>query len=179
MQGKRRLSGIGIPIHTGVRVPLQKAGRERGAHPSIGRPAHHRPCPPGHTLRPPKSHLRPAAVIQRPPQGRQYPFLSLSRTKKQFFRYHCFAVTGYEKFKKQSFFRCFPFFLRTYPGALPKTSCTKSRCSFRLTPASYPAKLAVRPLPSSGYLFPSPSAPCFYAKKATPLFFAPSGPSAF
>lgn len=83
------------------------------------------------------------------------------------------------KAQKQSFFRYFLFFLRTYPGALPKTSRTKSRCSFRFMPASCPAKLAVRPLSSSGYLFPPPSAPCFYAEKATPLSFTPSGLSAF
>ncbi|WP_317322175.1 hypothetical protein, partial [Subdoligranulum variabile] len=43
------------------------------------------------------------------PRGRQYAFLSLSRTKKRFFRYHRFAVTGYEKFKSNRFFDIFSF----------------------------------------------------------------------
>ena len=153
-------------IHTDVRMPLQKAGRERDAHPSIGCPAHHRPA-----TRPaiPCGRQKPACGLPRLssgcPQDRQYAFLSLSRAKKRFFRYPRFAVTGYEKLKSNRFLDVFSYFplyipVRCQKQAAPNPSVLSASCQLRA-----PQNLLCAP-----YLLPAisslpPAHPVFMPKK--------------
>ncbi len=176
---KRLLGGIGIYTYRRPDAAAKGWPRKRcsSVHrlPGAPSPGH----PPSHTLWPPKARLRPAAAIQRLSPGQAVCFSFSFPGKKAVLPVSPLCSDRVRKAQKQSLSRCFFLFSPLYPGALPKTSRTKSQCSFRFMPASCPAKLAVRPLSSSGHLFPSPSAPCFYAEKATPLSFASSVPSAF
>lgn len=141
-------------INTAVRMPLQKAGRAPGggARPAI-------PC------NRQKPACGPPQLSSGCPQDRQYPFLSLFQTKKRFFRYHRFAVTGYEKFKSNRFFDVFSFFfvhipVRCQKQAAPNPGVLSASCQLRA-----PQNLLCAPylLPVTSSL--PPAHPVFMQKK--------------
>ena len=158
--------------HT-YRRPGAAAKGWRGKRPS---PVHRMPGAPS-----PGAHPVIPCIRQKPacgppqlsigcPQGRQYPFLSLSRTKKQFFRYHCFAVTGYEKFKSNRFFDISSFSfvhipVRFQKQAAPNPSVLSASCQLR-TPQNLLCARYLLPASSSH----PPAHPVFMPKKRRRFF---------